>query len=68
MTSDMTRKLLLAGAAVAMLSVAACAKKPADTTNTTDATNSAMAPAADATANTAAMDSSNTMAPANTTK
>ena len=55
MTNDLMRKLLVAGAAVAALSVAACSKPapPADTTNAAaPADTSAMAP------------SGNTMAPA----
>lgn len=61
MTSTTLRKILVATAAIAALSVAACAKK-ADTNNT--ATDNAMAPAAD---NAMAPAADNTMAPANNT-
>ena len=61
MTSTTLRKILVATAAIAALSVAACGKK-ADTNNT--ATDNAMAPAAD---NAMAPAAENTMAPANNT-
>jgi predicted outer membrane protein len=61
MTSTTLRKILVATAAIAALSVAACGKK-ADTNNT--ATDNAMAPAAD---NAMAPAADNTMAPANNT-
>jgi len=61
MTSITLRKILVATAAIAALSVAACGKK-ADTNNT--ATDNAMAPAAD---NAMAPAADNTMAPANNT-
>jgi len=58
MTSITLRKILVATAAIAALSVAACGKK-ADTTNNTDA--NAVAPAAE---NTMAPAADNAMAPA----
>lgn len=61
MTSTTLRKILVATAAIAALSVAACGKK-ADTNNT--ATDNAVAPAAD---NAMAPAADNTMAPANNT-
>ena len=61
MTSTTLRKILVATAAIAALSVAACGKK-ADTNNT--ATDNTMAPAAD---NAMAPAADNTMAPANNT-
>lgn len=61
MTSTTLRKILVATAAIAALSVAACGKK-ADTTNT--ATDNTMAPAAD---NAMAPAADNTTAPANNT-
>jgi hypothetical protein len=66
MTKPILNTLLVAGAAVAALSVAACSK-PADTTNTaSDATSNAMASSATNEAtNTAANTADNTAAPAN---
>ena len=66
MTKPILNTLLVAGAAVAALSVAACSK-PADTTNTaTDATSNSMAASATNEAtNTAANTADNTAAPAN---
>ena len=59
MTSITLRKILVATAAVAALSVAACGKKAADTNNT--AADNTMAPAAD---NAMAPAADNAMAPA----
>jgi predicted outer membrane protein len=68
MTSDVLRKVLVAGAAVAALSVAACSK-PADKTDAAaPAADASPAPAADA-ASGNAVDAGNAMAaaPGNTT-
>ncbi len=68
MTSEVLRKLLVAGAAVAALSVAAC-QKPADKTDAAAPAADASAPAAaDASAmnSTAPADASNMAAPTNT--
>ncbi|HEY1447542.1 MAG TPA: hypothetical protein VGF33_03330 [Caulobacteraceae bacterium] len=66
MTKPILNTMLVAGAAVAALSVAACSK-PADTTTAAaDNTANAMAPAATSEAtNTAANTADNTAAPAN---
>ncbi len=68
MTPDVLRKVLVSGAAVAALAVAACSK-PADKTDTAaPAADASAAPPADA-ASANAMDAGNTMAaaPGNTT-
>jgi len=69
MTSALLRTMLVAGAAVAALSVAACDKKPAADAAANNTTADATAnTAADATANTAATDASAmAAAPANAT-
>jgi hypothetical protein len=67
MTKPILNTLLVAGAAVAALSVAACSKPAENTTATADASTNSMAPAATNEAtNTSANTADNAMAPANT--